>query len=166
MPADTGTWISLLQLIVSIAGVLITIWLAVIVQRSAARLTELEFSRAVRDTWMHVDDVTLRDPDLLRLASQFLPPHETTDPGFQKKRLWLLVQLNPLQTSYQAARQGLFGRDGTSSIESIKSQLAFVVKDDDAYWVTQNQGYDPAFMALCREVRDEVKGSAAVREGS
>ena len=161
MPADFDTWISLLQLIVSIAGVVITIWLAVIVQRSAARLTELEFARAVRDTWLHVDDVTLRDPELVRIASQFLPPHETTDPAFQRKRLWLLLQLNPLQTTYQAARQGLFGRDGTDSIAAIRSQLAFIVNDDDAYWVTQNQGYDPAFVALCREVRDEVKRNAA-----
>ena len=162
MPADTDTWISLVQVVVSIAGLVITIWLALIVQRGAARLTELEFARAVRDTWLHVDDVTLRDPDLVRLANQFLPPHETTDPAFPQKRLWLLLQLNPLQTTYQAARQGLFGRDGASSIEAIKSQLAFVVKDDDAYWVTQNQGYDPAFMELCRAVRDEVKrGTAA-----
>jgi hypothetical protein len=161
MPGNTDTWISLLQLIVSIASVAITIWLAVIVQRSARRLTELEFARAVRDTWLHVDDVTLRDPDLVRLAGQFWPPHETTDPAFQQKRLFLLVFLNPLQTTYQAARQGLFGRDGASSIEAIKSQLAYVVKDDDAYWVTQNQGYDPAFIALCREVRDEVERTAA-----
>lgn len=163
MPADTGTWISLLQLMVSIAGVVITIWLAVIVQRSAARLTELEFARAVRDTWLHVDDVTLRDPELIRLASQFLAPHETADPAFPRKRLWLLLQLNPMQTTYQAARQGVFGRDGKSAIEGIRSQLAFVVKDDDAYWVTQNQGYDPAFVALCREVREEVKSSAAAQ---
>jgi hypothetical protein len=161
VPADTGTWISLLQLFVSIAGVVITVWLALIVQRGAARLTELEFARAVRDTWLHVDDVTLRDPELVRLASQFLPPHETADPGFPRKRLWLLLQLNPMQTTYQAARQGVFGRDGKSAIEGIRSQLAFVVKDDDAYWVTQNQGYDAAFVALCREVRDEVKRSVA-----
>ncbi|MEA2677260.1 MAG: hypothetical protein QOJ81_1401, partial [Chloroflexota bacterium] len=79
MPADTGTWVSLLQLVVSIAGVLITVWLALIVQRSAARLTQLEFARALRDTWLHVDDVTLRDPELMRLLDQFLPPRETTD---------------------------------------------------------------------------------------
>lgn len=160
MPADTGTWISLLQLVVSTAGVVVTIWLFVIVQRSASRLTELEFARAVRDSWNQVNDVTLRDPDLVRLASQFMVPRETADPAFHKKRLFLLVLLNPLQTTYQAARQGLFGRDGIS-LDSIKSQLMFVVKDDDAYWVTQNQGYDPAFMALCREVRNEIKPSAA-----
>lgn len=160
MPADTGTWISLLQLVVSIAGVVITVWLALIVQRSAARLTQLEFARAVRDTWLHVDDVTLRDPDLIRLVDQFQPPRETTDPGFQKKRLFLLVFLNPLQTAYQAARQGFFGPNSAKSIESIKSQLAYVVKDDDAYWVTQNQGYDPDFMDLCREVRSEIKRGA------
>src|SRR6188474_24617 len=119
MSADTDSWISLLQLIVSIAGVVITVWLAVIVQRSAARLTQLEFARAVRDTWIHVDEVTLGDPNLVKLASQFLVPHETADPGFQQKRLWLLLQLNPLQTTYQAARQGVFGRDGASSIEAI-----------------------------------------------
>jgi hypothetical protein len=157
VPADTDTWISLLQLFVSIAGVAITIWLFVIVQRSAARLTELEFARAVRDSWIHVNDVTLRDPELVRLATQFMIPRETADPEFQQKRLFLLVLLNPLQTTYQAARQGLYGQNG---IDSIKEQLRYVVKDDDAYWVTQNQGYDPAFMAVCREVRDELSRSA------
>jgi hypothetical protein len=161
VPADTDTWISVLQVAVSIAGLVITIWLAFIVQRGAARLTELEFARAIRDTWIHVDETTLKDPELLGLASQFLPPHQSTDPGFQRKRLWLLLQLNPLQTTLQAARQGLFGREGKETIASIRSQLAHVVKDDDAYWVTQNQGYDPVFMAICREVRAEVERSAA-----
>src|SRR5688500_10571380 len=140
MPADTDTWISLVQLVVSIAGVVITVWLALIVQRSAARLTQLEFSRALFDTWLHVDDITLRDPDLIRLVDQFQPPRHTKDPAFQKKRLFRLVFLNPLQTGYQAARQGFFGPNRARSIETIKSQLAYVVKDDDAYWVTQNQG--------------------------
>lgn len=161
MPTDTDTWISLLQLVVSIAGVVITIWLALIVQRSAARLTKLELARAIRDTWLHVDDVTLSDPDLVRLVEQFQPPRETADPAFPKKRLFLLVFLNPLQTTYQAAREGFFGPNGAKSIEAVKSQLAHVVKDDDAYWVTQNQGYDPDFMALCREVREQVKPHAA-----
>lgn len=161
MPSDTDTWISLLQLVVSIAGVVITVWLALIVQRSAARITQLEFARALSDSWIHVDDVTLSDPELVRLAEQFHAPRETADPAFQKKRLYLLVFLNPLQTSYQAARQGIFGKDSEKSIETIKEQLAYVVKDDDAYWVTQNQGYDPGFVALCREVREEIKPGAA-----
>src|SRR5262245_386565 len=112
MPADIDTWISVLQLIVSIAAVVITIWLALIVQRSAARLTELEFARAVRDSWITINDVTLRDSDLVHLASQYMIPRETTDPGFEKKRLLLLLLLSPLQTTYQAARKGLFGREG------------------------------------------------------
>lgn len=161
MPTDTGTWISLLQLVVSIAGVVITIWLAFIVQRSAARLTELEFARAVRDSWLHIDDVTLRDSDFVHLANQYMIPRETTDAGFPKKRLMLLMLLSPLQTTYLAAHKGLYGRDGIKSIDSIKGQLAHFVKDDDAYWVTQNGGFDPAFVALCREVRNEIKPSAA-----
>ena len=161
MPADTDTWISLLQLIVATAGIVVTIWLALIVQRSAARLTQLEFSRALSDSWIHVDDVTLSDPELVRLAEKFHAPHETADPAFQKKRLYLLVFLNPLQTAYQAARQGVFGRNSAKSIETIKAQLAYVVKDDDAYWVTQNQGYDPDFAALCREARELIKPTAA-----
>ena len=160
MPADSDTWISLIQLVVSISGLFVTVWLALIVQRSAARLTQLEFARALSDSWIHVDDVTLKDPDLVRLAELFHPPRETADPAFQKKRLYLLVFLNPLQTTYQAARLGLFGQNNAKSIEALKSQLAYVVKDDDAYWVTQNQGYDPDFVALCREVREGIKRSA------
>jgi hypothetical protein len=85
VPADTGTWISLLQLVVSIAGVVITVWLALIVQRSAARLTELEFVRAVRDSWLHIDDVTLRDSDFVQLANQYMVPRETRTPDFRKR---------------------------------------------------------------------------------
>jgi hypothetical protein len=96
--------------------------------------------------------VILRDPGLIHLANQFLPPHETSDSGFGQKRLFLLVYLSPLNTAYQAARQGLYGKGASAS----RAQLAFVVRDDDAFWVTQNQGYDPDFMALCREVREEV----------
>ena len=157
MPTDSDSWISLLQLVVSIAGLVITIWLTVIVQRGAARLTQLDVARAIRDSWIHINDVTLRDPDLVQFTSRFMIPYETTDADFQKKRLMLLLLLSPLQTTYQAARKGLFGQEGTESIESIKSQLAYFVKDDDVYWVTQNQGFDPAFMAICREVRNEVK---------
>jgi hypothetical protein len=166
MPADTDSWISLLQLVVSIAGVVITIWLAFIVQRGAARLTELEFARAVRDSWLHIDDVTLRDADFVHLANQYMVPYNTTDAAFPKKRLMLLMLLSPLQTTYQAAHKGLFGRDGASSIDSIKAQLAYFVKDDEAYWVSQNGGFVPAFMAICREVRAQVMAGGAGAEPS
>jgi hypothetical protein len=161
VPSEPDTWISVVQLAVSIVGVAITVWLALIVNRSAARITQLEFSRALRDSWIHVDDVTLRDPALIQLSEQLLPPHETADPGFAKKRLFLFVYLSPFNTSYQAARQGLFGSAGQQSIDDIKSQLAFVVRDDDAYWVTQNQGFDPDFKAMCREVRETVTAKPA-----
>lgn len=160
VPSDTATWISLVQLVISIVGVIITVWLALIVQRGAARITQLEFARALQDSWIHVDDVTLRDPDLIRLAQQYWPPHKTSDPGFGQKRLYLFIYLSPLLTTYQAARQGLFGKASAESIETIKQQLAYVVRDDDAYWVTQNQGYDPDFRALCREVREKLETAA------
>jgi hypothetical protein len=73
----------------------------------------------------------------------------------------LLMLLSPLQTTYQAAHKGLFGQEGTKSIASIKGQLAYFVRDDDAYWVTQNGGFAPNFVALCRAVREEIKPSAA-----
>ena len=156
MPNEPATWISSLQLAVSIVGVVVTVWLALIVQRSAAKLTHLEFTRALRESWIHVDDVTLRDPDLIRLSQQYLPRRETADPAFGQKRLFLLVFLNPINTSYQAALQGVYGAHAEDAITAIKDQLRLVVSDDDAFWVTQNQGYDPDFAALCREVRQSL----------
>ena len=153
MPIDATTWIALVQLAVSVVGISITVWLALIVQRSTTRLARLEFNRAVRDSWMHVDEMTLHDPALLKYMNEHMPPHESTDPAFGQKRLFLLVYLNPLYTSYQAARQGLSSASAAETIASIKGQLAYVVRDDDAYWVTQNQGYDSDFAAVCREVR-------------
>ena len=48
MPNDPGTWISALQLAVSIVGVVVTVWFAFIVQKGAANLTRLEFTRLAR----------------------------------------------------------------------------------------------------------------------
>jgi hypothetical protein len=157
VPTDAGTWINVVQLVVSIAGVVITVWLALIVNRSAARITQLEFARALRDSWIHVDDVTLRDPALIALAQHFQPPHESTDPEFEKKRLFLFNYLNALITTYQGARQGLFGKHGSEeAIADIRSLLTHVVRDDDAFWVTQNHWFDADFKSLCREARDSL----------
>ncbi|MEO6349223.1 MAG: hypothetical protein ABIP53_01085 [Candidatus Limnocylindrales bacterium] len=147
-------------MVVSIAGVVVTLWLALVVQRSAAKLTRLEFTRALRETWMHADDVTLRDPSLISLANQFHPHHETADPAFEQKRLYLFVYLNPINTAYQAALQGVYGTNVQEAIDAIKDQLKPVVADDDAFWVTQNHGYDPEFAALCRAVRQSLTGSS------
>ncbi len=107
MPVDAATWIALVQLAVSVVGISITVWLALIVKRSTTRIAQLEFNRALRDSWMHVDQMTLQDPNLVGLMDQYLPPHKTADPGFGRKRLFLLVFLNPMYTTYQAAQQGL-----------------------------------------------------------
>jgi hypothetical protein len=160
MPNDPATLISALQLAVSIAGVVVTVWLALIVQRSAAKLTGLEFTRALRESWIHVDDVTLRDPSLIRLANHFHPRRETADPDFGRKRLYLFVYLNPINTTYQAALHGVYGARTKEMIDVIKDQLRIVVADDDAFWVTQNHGYDPDFTALCREVRQSYVAAA------
>ena len=156
MPVDAATWIALVQLAVSVVGISITVWLALIVKRSTTKIAQLEFNRALRDSWMHVDQMTLQDPNLVGLMDQYLPPHKTADPGFGRKRLFLLVFLNPMYTTYQAAQQGLSSGSAAETIATIKSQLAYVVRDEDAYWVTQNQGYDPDFAALCREVRESL----------
>ena len=156
MPVDAGTWIGLVQLGLSVVGIAITVWLALIVQRSTTRIAQLEFNRALRDSWMHVDEMTVQDPALLQFMNQFQLPHQSADPDFEKKRHFLFIYLNPLYTTYQAARQGLSSGAPDQTIATIKSQLAYVVADDDAYWVTQNQGYDADFAALCREVRAEL----------
>jgi hypothetical protein len=157
VPNNPDTWISVLQVGVSIVGVAITVWLALIVNRSAAKITEVEISRALRDSWIHVDDVTLRDPALIKLAQHFQPPHESTDPQFEQKRLFLFVYLNPLNTTYQAARQGLFGKAGSqAAIADIKNLLAYVVRDDDAFWVIQNHWFDAGFKGLCNEMRESL----------
>jgi hypothetical protein len=156
VPIDAATWIALVQLFISLIGIGITVWLALIVQRSTTRIAQLEFNRALRDSWMHVDEMTVQDPALLQFMNRFQPPHGSADPDFEKKRHFLFIYLNPLYTSYQAARQGLSSGARDQTIATIKSQLTYVVADDDAYWVTQNQGYDPDFAAFCREVRAEL----------
>jgi len=153
---DAATLINLGQLIISIVGITITAWLALIVQRSATRISQLEFNRALRDSWNHVDEMVLQKPELLELMDQYLEPHETADPNFAQKRSFLFVYLNPIYTTYQAARQGMSSGGSAETIATVKAQLARVVRDEDAYWLTQNQGYDSDFMAICREVHDSL----------
>lgn len=164
MPSDVSTWLTVAQLVASVAGVLITVWIAFLVQRSATKLTQLEFTRAVRESWIHVDELTLGDANLLRLANTFLPQRQGADEAFGQKRIFLLSYLIPLSTTYLAATQGLFGDKGREVIETVKLHIGLVVADDDGFWVTQNHGHDPDFMAMCREVRaHEVATAAASR---
>ncbi|MBM4407473.1 MAG: hypothetical protein FJ038_02455 [Chloroflexi bacterium] len=153
---DAATWISLGQLTISIVGIAITAWLAVIVQRSATRIAQLEFNRALRDSWMHVDEMVLQKPEFLELVDRYLEPRETADPTFAQKRHFLFVFLSPLYTTYQAARQGLASGGSAETIATVKAQLARVLLDEDAFWLTQNQGYDSDFMTLCRDVHDSL----------
>ncbi|MEP7157938.1 MAG: hypothetical protein ABI797_00785 [Chloroflexota bacterium] len=161
MPSDPQAWLDTAQLAVSVAGLLVTAWIALIVQRGSSRLSRLEFTRAVRDSWIHIDDLTLRDERLLRLANGFMPHREGASESFGEKRIFLLAYLSPLITEYEAARQGMYGTASREAIEAIKAQVALIVADDDGYWVTQNHGLDPEFMALCRELREATARAAA-----
>lgn len=156
MPNDVATWINVIQALASVAGLIVTIWIARFVQRSSSKFSQLEFSRALRESWIHIDVLTLQNASVLRLANQYLPRREGADASFGQKRVFLLSYLSPINTAYQAARQGMYGPGTAEAVEAIKVQLVPVVSDDDGFWVTQNHGHDPDFMALCREVRESL----------
>ncbi|HJQ21235.1 MAG TPA: hypothetical protein VJ867_12875 [Gemmatimonadaceae bacterium] len=144
--------ISMLQLILT--GVL-----AWIVHRSTSRITRLEFAKSIRDAWVTLDALALGDPETLKIADSLLhkPGDRPDADAFARKRWFILAYLNPIVTAYQGARDGLYGDRRKDVIRGVQTQLESLLRDDDAFWITQHHGHEASFQALCRVVRERIE---------
>jgi hypothetical protein len=138
----------------AVAQIIVTGLLAWVVYLSTAKIARLEFSRSLRDAWVGVDELALADQATLQAADTLLaqkPGSETID--FARKRWFILAYLNPINTAWQGAHEGIFGSRKDEILAGVKAQLEALLVDDDAYWVSQNHGHEKAFRELCTEIR-------------
>ena len=156
---DVAAWAAVAQIIVTAA-------LAWVVYLSTNKLARLDFSRSVRDAWVAVDELALADAKTLDAADTLLMPKppgsQTTD--FARKRWFILAYLNPINTQFQGAQEGLFGSKTEDALANVRHQLGALLADDDAYWVSQHHGHDQAFRDLCTEIRAGILARASRRE--
>src|SRR5262245_9462636 len=87
-----------------------TVAIAWIVDRGAGRLARVNVLRSLRETWINIDFLALRDDRTLAIADSLLPSPDTPkSEGFARKRLFLLAYINPIATWFDAAEEGIYG---------------------------------------------------------
>jgi hypothetical protein len=138
----------------TVAQVILTGVLAWVLNRSTNTIARLDFSRSVRESWIGIDELALANEATLEAADSLLvprPAHERT--GLSAHKRWfILAYLNPINTTYQGAIDGIFGSRKEEMLDSVRSQLQQLLVDHDAYWVSQNHGHDESFKALCTQI--------------
>ena len=160
---------SVLNLVVTGLQVVVTAALALVVYRGTVRIARLEFAKSLRELWMNTDSIALQDPETLMTADGLLTPKEGgAGIDFARKRWYVLAYLNPISTTYDGIRSGIYGSHTENRMQDVRTQLRVLLRDEDAYWVTQHHGHEPSFRQLCTEIRgqllDEVRRSRQPNE--
>jgi hypothetical protein len=106
----------------------------------------------MREAWIAVDELALANEATLQAADTLLEPKPRESLEFARKRWFILAYLNPITTAWQGAHDGIFGSRKDDHLAGIRTQLEALLKDEDAYWVTQNHGHEKAFRKLCTEI--------------
>jgi hypothetical protein len=148
--------------VAAVVQIAVTGLLALVVHMSTSKIARLEFGRSLREAWVTVDELALSDASTLKVAETLLEPnpHSTTE-DFARKRWFLLAYLNPINTRWQAAQAGIFGRHKGGELQNVRNQLRALLDDEEAYWVTQHHGHEVEFRQLCTEIRDELRAERA-----
>lgn len=120
--------------------------------RNAAALESL---RAVRDSWMQLDAMALSDDRNLQIADRLFSPDAAPGLEHARKRWILYTALNPVVSDFMAARTGVTP-SATDTIAGCRALLGSLLRDEEAYALTQSGGYTGPFQQLCREVRAEL----------
>lgn len=119
----------------------------------------LESLRAVRDSWMQLDAMALADDRNLQVADSLFNPDADADLEQARKRWVVLISLNPVVSDFMAAKAGLTP-SAADTMANCRAVLRLLLRDADAYAVTQAGAYTGPFGQLCREVRQEIEATA------
>lgn len=149
------------ELFVQILQLLATVAIAVVVHQSAGSVARIEILRSLRETWINIDSFALSDARTLNIADSLLPPRPPDPPdrsgdSSARKRLFLLAYLNPIATWFDAVEEGIYGAKKEQNMAVVRGLLGVVLRDEDAYWVTQNHWYGDSFEKLCREIHSTL----------
>jgi small basic protein len=157
-PEELGAYASIATLIVSIV-------ISIILHRATTRFARAEHERSIREWWNTLNETALSSDKMLLVADELMNPLATTQSLEEKRRRWFaFLVLNALSSSFLGAKDGLSrSRDDTISI--VKHHLRILLASDDIY-VQSQQGYEAKFAALCREIREELEHAGQLQSAS
>lgn len=147
------------QILVASSSLVLSMVVFYHTRKSAA----LESLRAVRDSWMQLDVMALADDRNLKLADRLFNPDAVADIEQARKRWILLTALNPVVSDFMAARIGVTP-SATDTIAGCRALLASLLRDEEAFALTQSGGYTGPFQQLCREVHDGLVASETAEQ--
>lgn len=148
----TPDWISA---IASVATLVITIIISIILQRAANRINQAGHDRSIREWWNTLNETALSSDEMLLVADELMNPSAAEQSIKQKRRRWFaFLVLNALSSMFTGAQDGLT-RSTADTVGIVKDHLRILLDSDDIYQQSQ-QAYEAEFMALCREVHDEL----------
>ena len=139
----------------SVATLLVTVVITIILQRWSNRVARAEHERSIREWWNSLNVTALASDDTLVAADRLMNPAAVGEPIEEKRRRWFaFLVLNALSSSYLGARDGL-SRSEADTVGIVKHHLNILLASEDIYRQSQ-AGYEPDFAALCREVHAEL----------
>lgn len=147
------SWDAFAQILIALSS----LSLSAAVFHYTRKTVAIESLRAVRDSWMQVDQAVLADPESLRIADALFNPDAAADGDAEARRKrWIIyLALNPVVSDYMAARAGLVP-DAPQVIQNCRVLLGQLLRDDDTFRATQSGAYFAPFAQLCAEIRADL----------
>lgn len=140
----------------AVATLVVTVVISIILQRWSSRVARTEHERSLREWWNTLNETALSSEEMLLVADKLMHPSAVGQTVEEKRRRWFaFLVLNALSSSFLGAQDGL-SRSKEDTVGIVKHHLRILLPSDDIYELSQ-QGYEPGFAALCREVRDELQ---------
>lgn len=125
------------------------------VYSGSKRVAQVEHDRSIREWWNTLDQIALSSDQMLVLADEMMYTSSVDESLEKRRRRWFaFVILNALSSSYLGAKLGLT-RSSVETVEIVRHHLRKLLVQDDIFKLSQ-EGYEPDFATLCREVRKEV----------
>jgi len=149
------------QTVIALATLIVTAAVTVLVYVGTKAIARIEHDRGIRDAWNAIDAIALSDEAMLAVAESLMPqPGGTPRSVEEARRKWFAYMiLNALSSTYSAARRRVT-RSRSDALATCAYHVGILVQHDDIYALTQ-EGYNPAFAAFCREIREKQVGDGS-----
>ena len=106
---EIHSYLVYIQIAVSFLTLVVTSLLTYLIHKWSKKSSSIEFTRSIRDAWVNIDSLVLKDSELLLIADSLLDPspEKETDENKIKKRWLTLMILNTLASTFDGRERGL-----------------------------------------------------------
>jgi hypothetical protein len=142
------------QVAVGLTQIGATALIAWVVYVQSERLKRSEISGRVQESYNLLNSVALSTSENLRAFDEIGRGGSADTDETRRKRWAAFLWLVALQETFISGRNRMI--DGQYAEQSLRQQLVIILQDDLVFWLLLNRGFDPAFVELCRPIRQQV----------